>query len=138
MTDIYEAPPTANLLVLRSGDIHRAVEFYRTMGMHFDLHSHGTGPEHYASDVAGFVFEIYPKKNEKDDTQRTRIGFSVHDVDSLVEMLRESNATVVTEPTNTEWGRRAVVKDFDGHIVELVSPPGREMKNADAASRGKS
>ena len=126
MTDIYAAPPIANLLVIRSDDIHRAVEFYRTMGMLFDLHAHGTGPEHYASEVAGFVFEIYPKKNEKDDTTRTRIGFNVDDVDSLVEMLRGSNATVVTEPTDTEWGRRAVVKDLDGHIVELITSPDRE------------
>lgn len=132
MTDIYEAPPIANLLVIRSDDIHRAVEFYRIMGMCFDLHAHGSGPEHYASEVAGFVFEIYPKKNEKDDTGHTRIGFRVDDVERVVEMLREVNATVVTEPTDTEWGRRAVVKDFDGHTIELVTPGDREKKIADA------
>jgi len=129
---MYAAPPIANLLVIRSDDIHRAVEFYRTTGMLFDLHSHGSGPEHYASEVAGFVFEIYPKKNEKDDTKRTRIGFSVDDVDSIVRMLRETKATILTEPTDTEWGRRAVVRDFDGHTVELVSAPDREMKTAAA------
>ena len=136
MTNMYAAPPIANLLVIRSDDIHRAVEFYRTMGMLFDLHSHGTGPEHYASEVAGFVFEIYPKKNEKDDTKRARIGFSVDDVDGVVEMLREIEANVVIEPTDTEWGRRAVVKDFDGHTVELVTPPDREMKIAAAGRFG--
>ena len=126
MTDMHTAPLTANLLVIRSDDIHRAVEFYRTMGMLFDLHSHGTGPEHYASQASGFVFEIYPKKSDKDDTTCTRFGFLVDDVDSLVELLREKQATIMTEPADTEWGRRAVVKDFDGHSVEMVSTPDRE------------
>ena len=30
-------------------------------------------------------------------------------------------AEVVTPPSDSEWGRRAVVKDLDGHIVELVT-----------------
>ena len=106
-------------------------------GMLFDLHSHGIGPEHYASEVAGFVFEIYSKKNEKDDTKRARIGFRVDDVDGIVEMLREIKANVVTEPADTEWGRRAVVKDFDGHTVELVTPPDCEMTIAARRIGGK-
>ncbi len=132
MTSMHAAPPIVNLLVIRSADIHRAVEFYRTMGMLFTLHAHGTGPEHYASEIAGFVFELYPRRNEKDDTKATRIGFSVDDVDGIIKMLRELRATIVSEPADSEWGRRAVVKDFDGHTVELITPPDREKKMDDA------
>ena len=96
------------------------------MGMLFDRHSHGNGPEHYASDMCGFVFEIYPQKDADDQTTNTRLGFNVDDVDGVVDLLREIDATVVTEPTDTEWGRRAVVKDLDGHTVELVTPANRE------------
>ena len=121
-------PPIANLLVIRSPDIDRAATFYQQMGMLFERHAHGKGPEHYASDICGFVFEIYPQRNADDVTTNTRIGFSVDDVDGVINLLREIDATIVTEPTNTEWGRRAVVMDFDGHTVELVTPANREAK----------
>lgn len=119
-------PTVANLLVIRSPDIDRAVTFYHHIGLQFDRHSHGKGPEHYASDAGGFVFEIYPQNNADEITTNTRIGFNVNDVDGIVELLRNAHATIVTEPTDTEWGRRAVVKDFDGHTVELVTPKNRE------------
>lgn len=122
MTESDTKSPIANLLVIRSADIHRAVSFYQAMGMSFDLHSHGKGPKHYASETAGFVFEIYPKQSDKPGTDRTRIGFRVDDVERTVGKLKEIQATIVTEPTDTEWGRRAVVRDFDGHTVELVTP----------------
>lgn len=115
-------PPIANLLVIRSSAIERAVTFYQRIGLPFHRHSHGKGPEHYASNVGGFVFEIYPQRNADEITTSTRIGFSVNDVDGVVQLLREVQATIVTEPADTEWGRRAVVKDFDGHTVELVTP----------------
>ena len=125
---MFAAPPLANLLVIRSPDIDRAVTFYQQMGMLFDRHSHGKGPEHYASDICGFVFEIYPQRNADDVTTNTRIGFNVDDVDGVIDLLREIDATIVTNPTDTEWGRRAVVNDFDGHTVELVTPVNREAR----------
>ena len=128
---MYAAPPVANLLVIRSPDIDRAVTFYQQMGMLFDRHAHGKGPEHYASDICGFVFEIYPQRNADDVTTNARIGFNVDDVDGVIVLLREIDATIMTEPTDTEWGRRAVVKDFDGHTVELITPVNREAKIAE-------
>lgn len=123
---MFASPPVANLLVIRSPDIDRAVKFYEQMSILFVRHSHGKGPEHYTSDIGGFVFEIYPQRNADAATTNTRLGFNVEDVDGVVELLKEINATIVTKPTNTEWGRRAVVKDFDGHTVELVAPAERE------------
>ena len=96
------------------------------MGLLFNRHAHGNGPEHYASEIHGFVFEIYPQLNSDDTTTSSRFGFSVDDVDAVVELLRQIDATIVTEPTATEWGRRAVVRDFDGHTVELVTSVNRE------------
>jgi lactoylglutathione lyase len=135
---MFAAPPVANLLVIRSPDIDRAVTFYQQMGMQFDRHAHGKGPEHYASDICGFVFEIYPQRNSDDTTTNTRIGFSVDDVDGVVSLLREIGATIVTEPTDTEWGRGAVARDFDGHTIQLVTPMNRESiiaENVNIAQR---
>lgn len=114
------ALPVANLLVIRSPDIERAVTFYRQIGMSFVLHAHGKGPQHYASDSGGFVFELYPQPNADGHTTNTRIGFQVDNVDDVIQRLGQIGVTIVTQPTDSEWGRRAVVKDFDGHTVELV------------------
>jgi hypothetical protein len=113
--------PHLNLVVLRSADIERAVSFYRELGLSFTRHSHGSGPEHYVSEVSGLVFEIYPMTPKSSPTLGTRIGFSVDSVDVVVGMLTKIGATIVTPPTDSEWGRRAVVKDFDGHMVELIT-----------------
>jgi len=101
------------------------------MGMLFHRHAHGNGPEHYASEICGFVFEIYPQRNVGDVTNNARFGFNVDDVDGMIDLLREIDATIMTQPTDTEWGRRAVVKDFDGHTIELVTPVNREAKITD-------
>ena len=123
---MYAEPPVANLVVIRSPNIDRAVTFYEQIGMLFIRHSHGNGPQHYASNICGFVFEIYPQRNPDDKTTGTRLGFNVADVDDVCDMLRGINARITIEPTDTDWGRRAVVKDFDGHTVELVTPANRE------------
>ena len=122
---MFAAPPFLNLTVLRSPDIDRASDFYSEMGLSFTKHRHGSGPEHYTSCVDGFIFEIYPL-GKHPPTIGTRIGFSVDDVDSIVQTLLEVGAELVSPVADSEWGRRAVVKDLDGHIVELLTPPNRD------------
>ncbi|MGL6074813.1 MAG: VOC family protein [Fimbriiglobus sp.] len=124
---MFAAPPMANLLVIRSPDIHRATRFYRELGLLITLHRHGNGPEHYASSVNGFVFEIYPLTSRDHPTTSVRLGFNVDSVDGIVEMLRAIQVEIISEPHDSEWGRRAVVRDFDGHTVELLTPPNRDM-----------
>jgi catechol 2,3-dioxygenase-like lactoylglutathione lyase family enzyme len=118
----------ANLLVLRSPDIHRAATFYlQALGLPFTLERHGDGPEHYSSSLNGFVFELYPLGAGRTPTTGVRIGFSVDSVDELVQLVRAAGAEVVSGPHDSEWGRRAVVRDLDGHTLELVTPPGRDV-----------
>lgn len=73
-----------------------------------------------------------------DVTTSVRLGFNVDDVDRVIGLLREIDATIVKEPTATEWGRRALVRDFDGHTVELVTPMNRESKILENLSIAKS
>jgi lactoylglutathione lyase len=113
--------PQLNLVVLRSPDIDRAADFYRRLGLTFVRHSHGSGAEHYCSEVAGLVFELYPATSVSPSTSGTRIGFRVDSVDRLVPLLVEAGAKVRTAPADSEWGRRAVMTDPDGHAVELIS-----------------
>jgi catechol 2,3-dioxygenase-like lactoylglutathione lyase family enzyme len=122
---MYAAPPFMNLIVLRSPDIDRASKFYSELGLLFTKRRHGTGPEHYTSCVDGFVFEIYPL-GKNPATVGTRIGFSVDDVDSIVPMLVAIGAEVISPVADSEWGRRAVVRDLDGHVVELLTHSNRD------------
>lgn len=111
-----------NLVVLRVADLERAVAFYRLLGFDFMLHAHGSGPQHYASEADGLVFELYPATAEQPASPSTRIGFAVGDVDAVASRLGGSvGARIVTAPKDSEWGRRAVVADPDGHRVELVA-----------------
>jgi lactoylglutathione lyase len=119
--DMNEFPPQLNLVVLRSSDIDKAAKFYQTLGLSFTKHAHGTGPEHYASETNGFVFEIYPQTAKSQPTTGARVGFKVRSVDETVQALSQLGAVITTPAADSEWGRRAVVKDLDGHTVELVA-----------------
>ena len=117
--------PRVNLVVLRVADLDRAAAFYRLLGFEFSKHAHGNGPQHYASDSNGFIFELYPATSEQAVSSSTRIGVAVADVDDAVNKLSTiAGAKVVSAPQISEWGRRAVVADPDGHRVELVAATG--------------
>jgi lactoylglutathione lyase len=116
------ANPRVNLFVLRVADIDRAAAFYRLLGFQFVKHVHGTGPEHYAAEADGFVFELYPATAEQGVSSSARVGFTVDDIDEITARLcGVAGAKVVVAPKDSEWGRRAVVADPDGHRVELVA-----------------
>jgi predicted enzyme related to lactoylglutathione lyase len=107
------------LVVIRANDIDKLATFYATMGLQFTKHRHGKGPEHLSSTAGPTVFEIYPANNQNENTTSTRLGFSVPSLTSALDQLRQIGATILSEPSPTEFGRRAVVKDFEGHKVEL-------------------
>jgi lactoylglutathione lyase len=114
--------PRLNLVVLRVADLERAVAFYRAVGLAFERHAHGTGPQHYASESSGFVFELYAATAEQPVSASTRVGFAIEDVDAVVaRLVMIDGVRVVVPPKESEWGRRAVVADPDGHRVELVA-----------------
>jgi len=106
--------------VLRSSDTARAVAFYSKLGLKFTQHRHGNGPEHFAAELPGGVFELYPLAPDGAATFGTRIGFRVPSVDATLAALSDYPSAVVTPAKDSEWGRRAVVTDPDGHRVELL------------------
>ena len=109
-----------NLIVLRSSDMPRAAEFYSRMGLKFTRHQHGSGPEHFAAELGGSVFELYPQSPEGPSTLGTLIGFSVPSLDSAIAALNDYPSAVISPAKDSEWGRRAVVTDPDGHRIELL------------------
>src|SRR5258708_4792272 len=102
---------TLNLVVLRSPDIARAAAFYSRLGLQFSQHGHAGGPELFAAELRGSVFELYPLSADGASTLGTRIGFRVPSVDAALTALSDYPAVVVTPARDSEWGRRAVIAD---------------------------
>ena len=110
------------LVVIRAHDIDRLAEFYSVLGLEFARHHHGEGPEHLSAVMGETVFEIYPAVSNE-STAATRLGFSVPSLTQAISAFRDLNAIVLVEPAESPFGRRAVVKDFEGHKVELYEKP---------------
>ena len=112
--------PRLNLVVIRSTDLDRAERFYGILGLTFCRHSPGKGPEHLAYDGPTGVFEIYPQVAGESPTVATRIGFEVADLDEVIASVVSAGGTIHRQPSNSPWGRRAVIRDFDDHLVEVT------------------
>lgn len=115
--------PRLNLIVIRSLEPERTVAFYRRLGIEFQQEQHGQGPLHFAAEMAGLVFEVYPAQSFADVDSTTRLGFAVEDIDNAVNSLRSAGVTIIQEPQKSKWGIRAVVRDPDGRAVELTQRP---------------
>jgi predicted enzyme related to lactoylglutathione lyase len=110
-----------NLVVFRVADIERSAAFYRLLGLEFVKHAHGSGPQHFASETGGIVFELYPASAEQPVCVSTRVGFLVDDVDDAIRSASVSpGCQIVGAPNDSPWDRRAVLTDPDGHRVELL------------------
>lgn len=106
------------LLVLKTDAVERLRDFYGGLGFEFVEEQHGNGPRHYSAPLGDGILEIYPLPDGGKVDGTTRLGFGVSDVEGVVESVREL-AEVVSEPKQTQWGLRAVVRDPDGRAVEL-------------------
>ena len=108
-----------NLVVLRVPDLERAAAFYSAFGLTFGKHAHGKGPEHYAAELGGAVFELYPQVSEEASTKHVRVGFQVSDAAAIISRLEEQGGKIVSPLKDSPWGLRAVVDDPFGHRIEL-------------------
>lgn len=109
-----------NLIVIRTNDIAASAKFYQKLGISFEYHRHGKGPFHYAAELEGTIFEIYPllKSQEKPDTT-LRLGFDVQELDKLIHQLKKDNVEILKTPAPSEFGYYALIKDIDGRKIEL-------------------
>ena len=112
-----------NLIVLRSDDMESLAGFYSALlGKELKRHRHGKGPEHFGTELEGLVFEIYPKRNDRDDTTSFRFGFVTESLDLVLKRIDGFETNVVSEPKSSPWGRRMVLDDPEGHRIELTEP----------------
>lgn len=114
-----------NLLVLRTDNLKLLAEFYSMLGVEFEYHKHGRSPLHYSGKVGDLILEIYPlTKLQQQTDPNLRIGFQLDDFDSVITQLKNKKISFISEPTQSEFGYMAVVKDSDGRKVELYKAGG--------------
>jgi lactoylglutathione lyase len=115
-----------SLLVIRTSRVDACLEFYQGLGLAMVEEKHGKGPVHYSSSLNGITIEIYPetqKNSTESRAERTlRLGFMVESLAATLESLETLGARVLTPPSDTQWGRLAVVLDPDGREVEINEP----------------
>ncbi len=111
--------PALSLIVIRVSDIERSAAFYSALGFTFKREQHGSGPSHYSAWVGDILFELYPA-SEQFPATTLRMGFVVSSIDSVLEVWRQYDCEILSEPKDSLWGLRAVVADPDGHRIELT------------------
>jgi predicted enzyme related to lactoylglutathione lyase len=108
-----------SLLVIRSGNIDKAAEFYKALGLTLKKHSHPPCGEHYSSDGTGCVFEICQREQDEPTTPIV-LGFEVSRIDAAVQAAVAKGGVLKAPSKDSVWGRFAVVKDLDGNSVFLT------------------
>ncbi len=106
-----------NLLVIRTPDMSRLVNFYKLLGLEFDYHRHEQGVYHYSAKIGETIFEIYPLlRGQKEADISTRLGFKIEDFDEKIAILSDF---IVSKPIETAFGMCAILQDPDGRKVEV-------------------
>jgi predicted enzyme related to lactoylglutathione lyase len=118
--------PALALMVLRTSKMEASLAFYRALGFSLVEEKHGSGPVHYSTQVGSTVMEIFPGEPAEPLGRKaggaTMLGFAVASVDEAVAAAQNLNAQIVTAPTDSPWGRRAVVVEPDCRGIELSEP----------------
>ena len=121
-----------SLITLGVSDINRARAFYRAMGW-----SEGAGStdEVVFFQVGGVVFGLWDRSKLAEDSAVTDAGGwggvtlayntrTREDVDEVIDLARESGATLGRAPGDTFWGGYSgVFIDPDGHPWEVAHNP---------------
>lgn len=110
--------PTLSLLVVRVADPKKSATLFETLGLQFEIERHGSGPEHYSSNLSGVVLELYPA-TKMNPVTKLRFGFTVCSLENAFENWINAGGNVISDPMHTDFGYRAVLEDFDGNKIEI-------------------
>ena len=116
-----------SLIVLRATQPQALSSLYATFGCDFVRERHGSGPVHFACERGGAVLEIYPRSPDQPATSAVRLGFVVDDLDRIGREIASHDVTVLSGPKLTARGRHLLVRDCEGHTIELTE---RELQAA--------
>ena len=114
--NVNEPPmPNFNLIVLLAEDPEALANSWATLGFKFVSEQHDAGPLHFASDFDQLVLEIYPKNGES--TSSLRLGLDVPNLQKRLPAIRRHMEVL------QECEDRVLVRDLEGHTIELTTAP---------------
>jgi uncharacterized glyoxalase superfamily protein PhnB len=128
--------PRLDVVGVIVSDLHRAVEFYRRLGLQFPENVDPIGHGHVEASLSvGLRFTLDTEDSIRSfdpdwvrpvGGHRVAVAFrceSPEEVDRLYRELTDSGAHGHRAPWNAFWGQRyAQVKDPDGSVVDLFAP----------------
>jgi lactoylglutathione lyase len=126
-------------LVLFTSDVEAAARFYRAIGVPLEDEDHGEGPVHFAAEIGGVHFALYPAYVSGRAPERRSGGSSFPGVyvESLDDALREVqalDAPILTGHEVMPWGCRFVAEDPDGRAVEVNDKSHCDRSDGEAAA----
>jgi lactoylglutathione lyase len=111
-------------LVIYAADAARTAAFYRAVGVDLEDEDHGEGPVHFAVDLGGVHFAVYPAQAPGRAPARRAggasfPGFYVTSLDQVTAALADLGAQVLQSHQEMPWGCRILAEDPDGRPVEV-------------------
>jgi lactoylglutathione lyase len=111
-------------LVVYAADAAKTAAFYRAVGVGLAEEDHGEGPVHFAADLAGVHFAVYPaheigRAPARGAAGASFPGFYVTSLDRVTAALAGLGAPVLQAHQQMSWGCRILAEDPDGRPVEV-------------------
>ena len=106
-------------VILLVSNMDKSVKFYKdTIGLPIKTKSKDW-TEFFTS---GTVLALHParKKSAIKPAAGVLVGFEVSDLDSSVKRLKEMNVKFYKKPKQEPFGKHAIIKDPDGHLISIA------------------
>lgn len=109
-------------LMLCTEKMDLVAAFYAAAGVELEREQHGAGPQHF-SFKTDICIEIYPPRVPADTSLVLRID--VKDLEDTMDKIQTSfsyEGLVVQNIHSLSSGKKSILRDPDGRIVELFQP----------------
>jgi len=106
-------------VILLVSNMERSIKFYsEILGLPLKNKSKDW-TEFFKSDTV-LAFHPARRKNNIKTGSAMLVGFEVGDLDSTVKMLKEKKVKFFKKPTDEPFGKHAIIKDPDGHLISIA------------------
>ncbi|HKU49775.1 MAG TPA: VOC family protein [Nitrososphaera sp.] len=112
-------------VILLVSDMNRSVKFYRdTLKMPLKEKS----KDWVEFSERGTVIALHPAKKKRFPKNNSMlIGFSVSDFDDVCNGLKRKKVNFYKKPKEESFGKHAIIKDPDGHLISIIQMPQEEL-----------
>lgn len=118
---MFAPPPKLFHISLASERIEELLNFYILIGICFHEETNEQGIKTYTYTNDFFSLQLRETLSHELPTSNLNLKFYIDDVDAYEEDLREIDIFIVKKPWSTEIGRHMIIKDYDGHTIELIT-----------------